>query len=596
MGYSEVRCQLCGVGFNIGRVRRAGEPLNTAFSFAEQKLHLEHNFVNKSINKREYCPENSLCINVKANRRKEQSSTRPNAWLLSTEDDDDPDWEYQSQGDSEPLEYAEEEDPSDGSNSEAEGDTVSESCDIDSRSTEISIRPSQRSNSPTLVELMEDLENEESPSEEEDDNFEARYNRSRTLEHLAGPLCNHPRGYNGNNISAEEMFGCCTSQCLVPKDGFWKPHPTDEDFELSSKYFLSGLGGHMNSRDYGGVRPLPSRHGLGDEIHPDDQIWQAGEEVPLPFHPACLEIYRRVSQIRFGEFNVDGLCQWRLLECGHANEVYNAISHSHPVLRRALSQEWHHRIGDEWLAANPLLIPSLHSTLEEATYESSDTFNPCDSAFSSCREGVEPKSQATGHGDCFQGLPQEANLLIVEMLLSSDIAALRLVSRAFTHLPICLWKKLLKKEMPWLWEMRDYSPPYKWSAIAYSELKEDEERIKKAAEELRHLQHVYRQVFEEEMPEHWEQYCMDHPWLTDDVDAEERVANEQSITRLGSSRSLFSLPQNRTNWYEVYTLIKRNWDDLKGLRNRERIWTVCETICDGIEKLTEKGKIIHHEI
>jgi hypothetical protein len=85
---------------------------------------------------------------------------------------------------------------------------------------------------------------------------------------------------------------------------------------------------------------------------------------------------------------------------------------------------------------------------------------------------------------------------------------------------------------------------------------------------------------------------MDHPWLTEDVDAEVRVAISQSIVNLGLVRSMYPLPQDRTNWYEVYRLIVTHWDQLKGLRNRQRIWKICATICERIEKLTEEGKII----
>jgi hypothetical protein len=28
----------------------------------------------------------------------------------------------------------------------------------------------------------------------------------------------------------------------------------------------------------------------------------------------------------------------------------------------------------------------------------------------------------------------------------------------------------------------------------------------------------------------------------------------------------------RTNWFVLYRNIKKNWNDLKGLRNRKRIW------------------------
>jgi len=37
------------------------------------------------------------------------------------------------------------------------------------------------------------------------------------VEHIAGPGCRNLDGYNGHNISGEEMRGCLTLQCLVRK-------------------------------------------------------------------------------------------------------------------------------------------------------------------------------------------------------------------------------------------------------------------------------------------------------------------------------------------------------------------------------------------
>ena len=37
------------------------------------------------------------------------------------------------------------------------------------------------------------------------------------LEHVAGPVCQNISGYNGNNISVEEMRGCQTVQVLLPQ-------------------------------------------------------------------------------------------------------------------------------------------------------------------------------------------------------------------------------------------------------------------------------------------------------------------------------------------------------------------------------------------
>lgn len=563
-------------------MRRAGEPLHAAFAWAEQKVHPEHNFVIKTAG-RDQCPADSGCSNVKTTRRKEQHSAAVDTWLLQTGDDDDNDWEYQSEDDDEPLEWDEIDDTSETSDVEAEDDMESKSEDLNSN---LNQKVTEVEPSSSLIEPEVSDSPESSVSGEDSDDFMVEWRRCQNLEHLAGPGCKHPRGYNGNNITAEEMFGACTAQCLVRKDGSWRADPYDEEFELSSDFFLSGVGGHMQSRDSGGLKATPVRHGLEAEFYPDDQLFGPENEVPMPFHPACLEVYRRVSQLRFGNFNVNGLWQWRLIE---GDAIF--ISHGDPAVRRGMEQEWCHTPGDEWLAANPLFVPALPGILQNAVDENAASVDAGNSAFPAFRAGTKSKLQNAEREDCFQILPPEVLLQIIETLHSPDIAALRLVSRTFTHLPILLWKKLLKKEKPWLWEVWNHSSPYKWSTISYGEYNAEEGRIHKVATELHHLQRVHRKVIQEEMPEHWEEYCMDHPWLTEDVDTEVSAIIPQRIEELALARSVYRLPQDRTNWYEVYRLVVKHWGQLKGLRNRQRIWNVCEAICDRIEKLTEEGKI-----
>lgn len=66
-------------------------------------------------------------------------------------------------------------------------------------------------------------------------------------EHIAGPGCRSIRGYHGDKISVEEMRGCTTVQCLMPKEEDWKPRHDDLDFEKESTYQLTGLAGYMPS-------------------------------------------------------------------------------------------------------------------------------------------------------------------------------------------------------------------------------------------------------------------------------------------------------------------------------------------------------------
>lgn len=86
--------------------------------------------------------------------------------------------------------------------------------------------------------------------------------------------CFRGKGYNGKSITAEEMRGCNTAQCLLSKvcRSANAEEPDDQDFERESSFFLSGLCGRVCSRDGGGEEFLPIRHGLVD-IMVDSWVW-----------------------------------------------------------------------------------------------------------------------------------------------------------------------------------------------------------------------------------------------------------------------------------------------------------------------------------
>lgn len=86
---------------------------------------------------------------------------------------------------------------------------------------------------------------------------------------MAGPNCKNESGYKGYLITAKEMKGCNTLQCLVRKGSNWRPEPDDQDFELQNNYFLTGISDHMPSRDIDSPKLIPARHGV-DRAQADD--------------------------------------------------------------------------------------------------------------------------------------------------------------------------------------------------------------------------------------------------------------------------------------------------------------------------------------
>lgn len=84
------------------------------------------------------------------------------------------------------------------------------------------------------------------------------------IEHIAGPKCTEEYGYNGHNITFEEMNGCCNFQCLAHKGEDWESddryEPGDMDFEVEGEWFLTGMGDRFPSRDMDHPTVLPARH------------------------------------------------------------------------------------------------------------------------------------------------------------------------------------------------------------------------------------------------------------------------------------------------------------------------------------------------
>jgi hypothetical protein len=104
-------------------------------------------------------------------------------------------------------------------------------------------------------------------------------------------------------------------------------------------------------------------------------------------------------------------------------------------------------VGHEYLVANSVFVPTLKPILKSAVSDGPG-FGGQKSPFKS-RTRQEPSSVS---GDPFIGFAVEIILNVIDFIGSSEIAALRLSSRAFTRLPISLWHRLIKDEMPRLYE------------------------------------------------------------------------------------------------------------------------------------------------
>jgi hypothetical protein len=265
----------------------------------------------------------------------------------------------------------------------------------------------------------------------------------------------------------------------------------------------------------------------------------------MPFHPWCFDIFARQSKVQFGKVNLDGLMNWRNAESSY--EDFHEFPRIADVLE-GQEQWWEHVPGKEYLAANPLYVPGLPALLQDAAEE--DASLDYERSFTSL--------PGTGErADCLSALPLDLRLHIVSFLDSTDLTNLRAASRTFTTLPNGVWYRLVRQDMPWLFEAWDeeiqHTPSF-WTTMT--------------ANEIQYVDNVRQRYSNILQNEH-----MTQDGILDDLMARPRDVPDQ-----------VKLPRATTNWHKVYTQIKANWDRLKGLQNRQRIWEDVEEILRRIRK------------
>jgi hypothetical protein len=408
-------------------------------------------------------------------------------------------------------------------------------------------------------------------------------------EHIAGPKCQDTQGYKGHSISLEEMRTCTAVQCLMEKRSQtrdwipdWAPEPDDEEFEGESNYFLSGLAHQCCSLEDDATL-VPGRHGVGEM---DPTVGEPGcgfRSGDMPFHPYCLETYRRVSQWRVGEADIPGLAKW-----WDQGRKASAIP-AHPAVRRGTCQWWQHHVGDEFIVANPLQIPALDS-LFEAADRSQTSFNPRASPF-----GAETISSSPGRShDLFAELPEELRDMVLAPLSSVDIANLRLASRSFRHLPFTLWHDLIKKEMPWIWEAWTDRPYPFLACTTRPELEGTTAFLWDRTMAMRDhgSGKEARSGGEEETSPGSEEQASpgNEKEASPETDAAQRKTGQ-----MWQPHAVRQLPRLQTDWYFLYCQLTREWKNIKGLQNRERIWKTLEFIVRRVENPDEDLGVVVRE-
>lgn len=534
MGYAELQCQICGVGFNISRCRTAREPPSAAWRNTANGV---WDFVDVRAMSG-VCPKSQGCLfAVKA---------QPGQ-VLGTTDDSESDDDYQ------PEEGRDEE----GNDQDVEA-TEEESIDFNMDAEATALYTKFKSFfDPRTVPPPILVDSDDQTGQLTDD-----------AEHIAGPGCISIHAFNGHYISADAMRGCTTLQCLVRKKPSWKPLHDSADFERKNNFFLSGLSDCAPRIDMACPIVFPARHGT-EEANAANRVYnpEDAKTYSMPFHPTCLEIFKRATLDRYGEVDVDCLVQWWCLE-GRYDE-FRTFPRDPAVEKH---QQWDHNPGDEWLAANPCLVPGLEEIFAAAQDQ----------------EGIQLDyvirwREAPPSDDVFSRLPAEMRLMMMLLLDSQDLANLRLASRTFRAVPQAVFRNLILRESPWIYEAWSSLPLSFWATTTATELTTN---ARKVAVERARLREALR-LLQEEVRE------SDDPSLHEGAmeAINRKTATMPYAVDVPHPPRPVTLLKRDTDWYILLCLLARHRGVLPGLRNRQRIWRDCHHVLELIDEYRRQGRI-----
>lgn len=287
----------------------------------------------------------------------------------------------------------------------------------------------------------------------------------------------------------------------------------------------------------------------------------------------------RASRARLGRVDVEGLVQIRNRSFINYR-MPNPFEGRHLDVLEAREQVWECNPGTEYLVANPVFIPRFRE-LCEAAISSEEGFDPHQSPFPPRQRTKEPLVAS----DPFLRLPSEILHSIVLYADPKEIAALRLSSHAFEQLPISIWYHLFLRKFPSVYEAWcDEVKPNHWTLLDPRDL------MRRKGEQEKYEMDRWGMTgllgdHDPESSTEWEDGDPKVPPSHDSDEFRERL-KLQKETKLKAGP--VKLPRWKTNWYQLYRDIAANWDKLKGLKNRERIWEDVERIAIEIKATRDK--------
>lgn len=558
---AELCCQICGVSFNIGRIRTANEPGSSAWCGSDDETWGYSPILGSYV-----CDllddEDAGCASCLVAERGDLGSDESDSDFVNGSDE-----------------------ISECSSSRESHGSVN--VEEDQEASDLTMASSQNNEDQRV--FQESAEDEESYRQfiqvvknvtlTTQHRLHQRSTLKPTLqtdyEHIASTSCVSKRGYNGNNISFEEMRACTTVQFLIPRTSMLNdsdPYgPMDDD---TATFFVHGLTDRttrINARHPASV--FPPRFGCRRMSWARNVILRPSTAnlTGMPFHPYCLEVFKRASLHRLGRVDLDGLTNWFRLDANPV-EFFCEFPRDEAVGRGRGGSQWQHVAGDEWIVANPCINPTLDTFLESVCTEASEQM------------GVK---KGSGSGrlllgiDPFVRLPLEVRLDILMYLGPDDITTLRASTRAFSYLPQHFLHKLVIRDFPWLWEA--------WCPLPYSFWATTTERECK----VRQMNFDERRLDTERKISVLEQEGPDGEYSSA-IEALRNQAREEH--KQFGSQPVRILDRHNTDWSRVYDRFTLSTEIPKGLRNRSRIWKDCEHILDRIGMHRASGRLTERSV
>ena len=395
------------------------------------------------------------------------------------------------------------------------------------------------------------------------DEIEGVYRETWWWEHIAGPGCAMTNGYSGHRISVEEMQGSNIAQalCMDVDEDDPRLNQDDEQWKQAVDWDVDGITDHMPEGECG-FASFYSTNGGRRQVsvvnYVDNLEGEEDKRFAIPFHPTCLEVFKRASLKRHGAYDLNSLGRLWLAHNTHATKLRVPKGEA---FKRGTGQWWEHVPGDEWLVANPCFLVNLPRILAE-----SQSLSVPDGALLS----TQPRN-------IFTRVPTEIKDRILENLDVLDVAHAGLAILELHNEGQTLLGKRLPIDMPHLWELWCALPYSEWTGVTEVELAALDQAWQREEERRETVVRILLEEGHGEVAAACDEY-----WSTGGLDEQ----REQFMGPAIKEKPAITIDPNATDLIRLVIALDKATEEgkLKGLQNRERIWKDCNFLLDKIEE------------